>query len=72
MARKREDSATVGDLEDLADAIRGGFKDALGNVIPAPTPKPEGDPADPPKPEGDPADPPKSDWGFKGRWWGGS
>lgn len=72
MSRKREDPATVGDLEDLAEATRKGFgealKDVLGSVIPAPTPK---DPSagDPPA-EDPPADPPATDWGFSGRWWG--
>jgi len=70
MGRKREDSATVGDLEDLGKAIRDGLKDALGNVIPSPTPK-EGDP-----PAGDPpaGDPPAGDhddsWGFAKGWFG--
>jgi hypothetical protein len=40
MARKREDPASLGDLEDLAEAIKSGFHDAIkGKVIPAPSDK---------------------------------
>lgn len=79
MARKREDSATVGDLEDLAKAIRDGVKDALGNVIPAPTPKPEGEGGEGGESgsggsggEGGSGGGSEHDssWGFGGRWWG--
>jgi len=71
--RKREDPATLGDLQDLAEQMKGGItdalKDTLGKVIPGPAPKdpPAGDP-----PAGDPpaGDPPKTDFGFGGRWWG--
>jgi hypothetical protein len=84
MGRKREDSATVGDLEDLAKAIRDGVKDALGNVIPAPTPKNDGgdgkggDGGDGKGGDGKGGDGGSGDsggdhdssWGFGGRWWG--
>lgn len=81
MGRKREETATVGDLEDLAKAIRDGVKDALGNVIPAPTPK-DGDGGsggDGGKGSGgdggsggggDGGGEVDSTFGFGGRWWG--
>jgi len=73
--RKREDGATVGDLEDLAEAIRGGLKDALGNVIPAPTAKEDngsGGEGGSGEGGGEGGGESKSDWGFSGRWWGAS
>jgi hypothetical protein len=74
MARKREDPASLGDLEDLAEAIKSGFHDAIkGKVIPAPSdkgdpPKPDGDP---PKPDGDgDGDDHKPPWAMSKGWFG--
>lgn len=78
---KREDPATHGDLQDLAEAVRGGFsealKDALGKVIPSPPPKDDGGSggdtggSDDKGDEGDKGGSGGStDWGFGGRWWG--
>lgn len=77
--RKREDPATLGDLHDLADAIKGGFKEAFGSVIPAPKPKEgeggEGSSSGESSSSGEGSGsgtPAPDNWGFGGRWWGGS
>lgn len=76
--RKREDPATLGDLQDLAEQMKGGITEALkstlGKVIPGPAPNdpPAGDPPASDPPAGDPPAAPKHDFGFGGRWWGGS
>jgi hypothetical protein len=81
MAKNRDDAATVGDLQDLADAMKGGFaealKDTLGKVIPAPTPKDGDGSGDGGSGDGgsggsgDAGDSgAKNDWGFSGKWWG--
>jgi len=77
----KDDPATRGDLEALADATRKGFaealKDALGNVIPSPTPKGDDDKGDDGGDDkggddkgGDDKGSGSTDWGFSGRWWG--
>lgn len=74
--RKREDAATVGDLQDLAESMRGGFsealKDVLGKVVPSPTPKgEEGSGGESGGSEGgEDKGGGTTDWGFGGRWWG--
>jgi hypothetical protein len=80
MAKNRDDAATVGDLQDLADAMKGGFaealKDTLGKVIPAPAPKGDGGSGDGGSGDGgsggsgDGGGEAKTDWGFSGKWWG--
>jgi hypothetical protein len=80
--RKREDPATFGDLQDLAEQTRSGFadalKDALGKVIPGPAPKDDGGSGgdgggsggDGGNGDGGDPSPAKSDFGFGGKWWG--
>jgi len=80
--RKREDTATLGDLQDLAEQMRGGFsealRDTLGKVIPGPAPKGgEGGEGDSGGNEGGAGGSGEggggsSDFGFGGRWWGGN
>jgi len=80
--RKREDPATLGDLQDLAEQMRGGvseaLNDVLGKVIPGPPDKGEGGSggdsggSDGGSGGGSGGGGSSSDFGFGGRWWGGN
>jgi hypothetical protein len=81
MARKREDSATVGDLDDFAGVVKKSFADLAesvkGQVLKAPDPKDDDGKTDDGKTDDGKTDDGKTDdfvpsWGGMSSWFGKS
>jgi hypothetical protein len=71
--RKREDAATLGDLEDLGEAIKAGFHEAFGKSgkgKTAPQPKANDDDANDDDDDDDDDDDHASPWSLSKAWFG--